>query len=66
MMKFNIPTKVYCSGEKKMVSWRLPETLLKELDKLADEKGWTTTDLVTTALDQYAQWERTRPAAKKR
>ncbi len=58
MTKFNIPKRDYCNGPKKMVSMRLPEALLKELDKLASSKGWNTTDLVTTALDQYIQWEK--------
>jgi metal-responsive CopG/Arc/MetJ family transcriptional regulator len=59
MAKFNIPKREYFDGDKKkMVSWRLPELLMKELDSLAKEKGWTTTELITTALDQYVQWEK--------
>ena len=57
MAKFNIPDRKYCDGDKKMVSMRLPERLLKELNHLSEEKGWTITDLVCTALDQYVQWE---------
>lgn len=57
MAKFNVPKREYAGGNKKMVSWRLPEPLLKELDKLSKDLGWTTTDLVITALDQYVQWE---------
>ncbi|MGZ3775206.1 MAG: hypothetical protein ACXWQ7_15185 [Bdellovibrio sp.] len=57
MAKFNIPKREFTNGPKKMVSMRLPETLLKQLEKIAEEKGWTVTDLVITALDQFAQWE---------
>ena len=58
MAKFNVPKRKYFDGDKKrMVSWRLPEPLMKALDAVAKDKGWTTTELVTTALDQYVQWE---------
>lgn len=57
MAKFNIPDRKYCNGLKKMVSMRLPEQLMRELEKLAEQKGWSVTDLVQTALDQYIQWE---------
>lgn len=57
MSKFNIPRREYCDGEKKLVSFRLPESLLKELKKNADSKGWPVTDLVMTVLDQYLQWD---------
>ena len=57
MAKFNLPKREYYDGKKKrMVSWRLPEPLIKQLDELAEKQGWSTTDLVTTALDQFAQW----------
>lgn len=58
MTKYNIPKRDYCNGPKKMISIRLPEKLMNELEKLAEGKGWTTTDLVSTALDQYVQWEK--------
>lgn len=58
MKKFNIPKREYAKGPKKMISWRVPEALSKELDKLADEYGWTTTDLAITALDQFVQWSK--------
>lgn len=41
-----------------MISIRLPEKLIKEIDKLGEENGWTTTDLILTALDQFVQWEK--------
>jgi antitoxin component of RelBE/YafQ-DinJ toxin-antitoxin module len=45
-------------GAKKMLSLRVPELLLIELDNIAREKGWTTTTLIMTVLDQYAQQEK--------
>lgn len=42
-----------------MVSMRLPIKLMETLEKIVGEKGYeNVTDLVTTALDQYAQWEK--------
>ncbi len=55
--KFNIPDRIYSAGEKKMVSMRLPKNLIDKLAILAEQKGWPVTDLVVTALDQYAQFE---------
>jgi metal-responsive CopG/Arc/MetJ family transcriptional regulator len=57
MAKFNIPNREYCDGPKKMVSMRLPEKLMREIDRIAESKGWTSTDFVSTVLDQYLQWE---------
>lgn len=53
-----MPKRDYCSGPKKMVSMRLPEHLVREIETLGAEKGWTATDLVCTALDQFIQWEK--------
>lgn len=58
MAKYNIPKRLYCDGPKKMISIRLPEKLMKEISRIADSNGWTTTDLISTALDQFAQWEK--------
>jgi predicted transcriptional regulator len=58
MAKFNLPTRLFCDGDKKMVSMRIPARLMKALDALAKEKGWTTTDIICTALDQFVQWEK--------
>jgi hypothetical protein len=41
-----------------MTSMRLPEALVFEIERLSVKQGWTATDLVCTALDQYIQWER--------
>ncbi len=57
MSDFIIPGRKYATGSKKMVSWRLPETLMSEIEKMAKKKGWTVTDLVTTVLDQFIQQE---------
>lgn len=57
MTKFNIPKRKYAKGDKKMVSMRLSETLIKKLEKVAEDKGTTLTDLVSLVLDQYLQWE---------
>lgn len=58
MAKFNIPDRKYTQGLRKMISIRLPERLMEELDRIAREKGWTTTDVIQTVLDQYVQWEK--------
>lgn len=39
---------------------RLPERLMKEIERLSETKGWTVTDLVSTVMDQYIQWEKKR------
>lgn len=57
MSKFNVPDRKYVDGPKKMVSWRLPESLMKQIDKKSKDKGWSTTELVVTVLDQYIQHE---------
>jgi predicted DNA binding CopG/RHH family protein len=56
MTKFNVPKRVYSDGDKKLISFRLPESLLEELKKVSTERGWPMTDLVITVLDQYLQW----------
>ena len=58
MTKYNLPKRKYCDGEKKMVSLRLPEKLWREIEEIAKDKGWTTTDAVSTVLDQFVQWEK--------
>jgi hypothetical protein len=39
---------------------RLPERLIKEIERLSEAKSWTVTDLVSTVLDQFVQWEKKR------
>lgn len=60
MAKFNVPKREYCDGPKKMISMRLPERLMREIERMAENKGWTATDLVCTVLDQFIQWEKNK------
>lgn len=60
MKKFkpNIPSLKYGSDEKKkMISFRIPEPLIQELQDIAKKKGWTTTALIELVLDLYCQSE---------
>lgn len=43
------------SKDRKMVSIRLPEPLIAKLKTCAEETGYTFTDIVQYALDQYCQ-----------
>ena len=52
-----LPKRKYCNGNKKMVSWRMPEALIRKLEKIAEQNGWTVTDVVATALDGFVQAE---------
>lgn len=56
--KSGLPKRAYRKGELKVVSFRLPDELIKELRELAEEKGWTVSDLVSTVLDLSVQAER--------
>jgi hypothetical protein len=47
-----------------MTSMRLPELLIVEIERLSEKKGWTATDLVCTALDQFVQWEKREGRAR--
>lgn len=63
MNKFkpNIPTLMFSgkdSENKKMISLRLPESLIEELKKVAEKKGWSQTQLIQVVLDQYCQYEK--------
>lgn len=55
MKNFDIPKRRYCDGEKKMFAIRLPKKLLDAIQKDADDKQWSMTDLIVTVLDQYLQ-----------
>ena len=50
-----LPRRTYTGGDKKAVGVRLPEELVKALEKIAKETGWTLTDVIQTALDEYVQ-----------
>jgi hypothetical protein len=59
MPRFQLLKREHSSGPKKMVSMRLPERLMKELERIAeDQGGLSVTDLFVTAADQLVQWER--------
>jgi metal-responsive CopG/Arc/MetJ family transcriptional regulator len=63
MKKFHaLPERKYSSGEKKMISLRMPSDLMNKLNEIAADRGWTTSDVVVTALDEYAQWYYSRPS----
>jgi predicted DNA-binding ribbon-helix-helix protein len=51
----DIPKRVYTHGEKKQRGIRLPEELMQELNKIAEELGWTVSDVIQTVLDGYVQ-----------
>ncbi len=53
--KFQIPSRKFTQGPKKMISWRLSESMISEIEKVAADKGWNVTELVTTVLDQFLQ-----------
>jgi predicted DNA-binding protein len=59
-----LPKRQYCDGEKKMVSLRLPIKLTQEIEKLASGHGWTATDIITTALDEYIQSSKKQKSKK--
>lgn len=43
--------------DRKMVSIRLPNALIKQIEKIAKNKGWSKTEIIQFALDQFAQSE---------
>ncbi len=53
----SLPKRHFTKGERKLVGFRLPEELKKKIESLADELGWTVTDVAQTALDQYVHNE---------
>ncbi|OFZ54738.1 MAG: hypothetical protein A2428_00940 [Bdellovibrionales bacterium RIFOXYC1_FULL_54_43] len=55
-IKFELPQRHFCHGEKEMTSIRLHVSLKREIEALADKFGWDTTDVIVTALDQFVQW----------
>jgi hypothetical protein len=56
--KYDLPKRKYCDGPKKMVSIRLPEKLVSEIDRIAESRQWAASDVIATALDEFAQWHR--------
>lgn len=51
----NIPKRVYTHGDRKQRGIRLPEELMGELTKIAEELGWNLSDVIQTVLDSYVQ-----------
>ena len=45
------------SKDRKMVSLRLPNSLINQIEKIAKSKGWSKTEVFQFALDQFAQAE---------
>ena len=43
--------------DRKMVSLRLPNALINQIEKIAKAKGWSKTEVIQFALDQFAQIE---------
>lgn len=55
---FNIPDRKFGSDDKEMFAVRLPKPLVVELKRIVERKGYDNlTELVITALDQWAQHE---------
>lgn len=55
--KPEIKFKYIDNEDRKMLSLRLPNALLKQIDKIAKNKGCTKTEVIQFALDQFAQME---------
>lgn len=45
------------NDDRKMISLRLPNALISQIVKIAKNKGWTKTEVIQYALDQFAQIE---------
>jgi hypothetical protein len=56
--KYELPRRKYCDGVKRMISIRLPESLISEIERIAKARQWASSDVIMTALDEFAQWER--------
>jgi len=57
MGNFSLPKRHFTKGARKLVGFRLPDELKKKIETLADDLGWTITDVAQTALDQYVHEE---------
>ncbi len=55
--KPQISKRVYVRGDTKTISLRMPVKLKTVLETIAEDKGYSFTDIVLTVLDQYAQQE---------
>jgi len=60
MAKYDIPKRPeprrkYITGQKEVLSIRVPWSLKKRLAKIAEERGYSLAELVEVALDQFCQ-----------
>lgn len=46
--------------DRKMLSLRLPVLLIQKIEEIAEAKGWSKTEVIQYALDQFAQIESKR------
>ena len=53
----SLPKRHYTKGTRKLVGFRLPDELKTQIESLAEELGWTITDVAQTALDAYVHGE---------
>lgn len=53
MTKESLPRRYFTKGDRKLVGFRLPIELKEKIESLANELGWTVTDVAQTALDNY-------------
>ena len=53
----SLPKRHFAKGARKLVGFRLPDELKKQIESLASELGWTITDVAQTALDAYVHEE---------
>lgn len=63
--RFNLPKRKFCDGPKRLFSIRLPEPLLKEVERIAQERQWDLSEVVMTALDEFAQWDLEESGSRK-
>jgi predicted transcriptional regulator len=61
----SLPKRHFTKGVRKLVGFRLPDELKKKISVLAEELGWTVTDVAQTALDQYVHEELPKTKAVK-
>lgn len=43
--------------DRRMISLRLPEALITQIEKIGKTKGWSKTEIIQYALDQFVQNE---------
>ena len=55
--KTELTFKYIDEKDRKMISLRLPNALINQIEKIAKNKGWSKTEVIQYALDQFAQIE---------